>query len=68
MTDSERDNHLFRIPDDPKRFGALPELTLGPENPAQESRTSINQSVVDPMNSQTNMMTNSQAQLETAVQ
>ncbi|XP_071128270.1 uncharacterized protein [Mytilus edulis] len=68
LTDSERDNHLFRIPDDPKRFGALPELTLGPENPAQESRTSINQSVVDPMNSQTNMMTNSQAQLETAVQ
>ena len=27
LTDDERDNHLFRIPDDPKRFRILPELS-----------------------------------------
>ena len=27
LTEEERDNHLFRIPDDPKRFRILPELT-----------------------------------------
>lgn len=27
LTDDERDNHLFRIPDDPKRFPVLPELS-----------------------------------------
>lgn len=64
MSDAERENHLFRIPDDPKRFGALPELSLGPQipgDPAQESKTTMSQSVIDPsVNSQTNMMTNSQ--------
>ncbi|XP_052781235.1 uncharacterized protein LOC128217855 isoform X2 [Mya arenaria] len=29
LTDEERDNHLFRIPDDPKRFRILPTLSLG---------------------------------------
>lgn len=27
LTEEERDNHLFRIPDDPKRFRILPELS-----------------------------------------
>ena len=27
LSEEERDNHLFRIPDDPKRFRILPELT-----------------------------------------
>jgi hypothetical protein len=76
------DNHLFRIPDDPKRFGSLPELTLGPESPgfsppdqAQASHTSLNKSIVDALNSQTNIMSESPAipkqnnsQLETVVQ
>lgn len=82
LTDLERDNHLFRIPDDPKRFGSLPELTLGPESPglfppdqAQASHASLNKSIVDALNSQTNIMSESPAipkqnnsQLETVVQ
>lgn len=82
LTDVERDNHLFRIPDDPKRFGPLPEITLGPESPgfsppdqAQDSHASLNKSIVDALNSQTNIMSESPAipkqnnnQLETVVQ
>ncbi|KAH3893049.1 hypothetical protein DPMN_017188 [Dreissena polymorpha] len=26
LTEEERDNHLFRLPDDPKRYPVLPEL------------------------------------------
>lgn len=83
LTDAERENHLFRIPDDPKRFGSLPELTLGPQSPGlsppgltQKSPTSLNQSFVDALNSQSKMsespsiprQNNNQVQLETAVQ
>lgn len=82
LTDVERDNHLFRIPDDPKRFGPLPEITLGPESPgfsppdqAQDYHASLNKSIVDALNSQTNIMSESPAipkqnnnQLETVVQ
>lgn len=51
LTDEERDNHLFRIPDDPKRFPVLPELSpkLGERSVTQPlmSTVTVNRSKTD---------------------
>lgn len=51
LTDEERDNHLFRIPDDPKRFPVLPDLpcSLGERSVTQPqiSTVKINESKKD---------------------
>jgi len=57
LTDEERDNHLFRIPDDPKRFRVLPELghSLGERSmtlPQMTGSMSALPSQVDPRVSQ----------------
>ncbi|XP_053378149.1 uncharacterized protein LOC123529262 isoform X2 [Mercenaria mercenaria] len=56
LTEDERDNHLFRIPDDPKRFRVLPELShsLGDRSLTQPqiSTVSVNASKTDPPFSQ----------------
>ena len=56
LTEEERDNHLFRIPDDPKRFRVLPELShnLGERSVTQPqiSTVSVNASKTDPQPSQ----------------
>lgn len=42
LTDEERDNHLFRFSDDPKRFRVLPELSLGDRSMTQPLISTIN--------------------------
>ncbi len=39
LTDDERDNHLFRIPDDVKRFDVLPQLSSLKESFQERSMT-----------------------------
>ncbi|XP_060570277.1 uncharacterized protein LOC132728621 [Ruditapes philippinarum] len=52
LTEEERDNHLFRIPDDPKRFRVLPELSNNLRERSvtqpQISTNSVNASKTDP--------------------